>query len=155
MLPVKNNLGDSSAGVAFEVVDGANGAARIEWSSDPIALTDEFSSSSTTEDRRPRHSELDRAVAWVQGALANGPVPSQQLLAQAQTAGISERCFNRARARLGVIATKEQKIGGCWMSALPSIEGRDCEDGQNSDLAASAMLASLAASQNPEDSLCH
>jgi len=143
MIPLKNNLGDASTAVAFHVEEAPNGAARIQWSPEPVELTgDDFSHSAAADDRpRPRLTELDRAIAWLQGALAGGPMPSRELIECALRAGIRERCLARARARLGVVAANDQKIGGRWQCSLPQPNQPDHRDCQNSDLAASAASA--------------
>jgi hypothetical protein len=125
-------------------------AARIEWQPTPLNLADQDLSpeAPSPQTQPPRLLEIDRAVAWLQGALAAGPVPSQTLIDHAATIGISERNLNRARARLGVSAVKEPKFGGGWVCSLPVEAARDCKGcqtaskgGQENALAALAPFA--------------
>jgi putative DNA primase/helicase len=158
MLPVKNNLGDAQSAMTFSVSSTEGGSARIHWNPAPLDLAGQNPAheAQSRETRPPRHLEIDRAIAWLQGALAAGPVPSQTLIEQAAAAGISERNLNRARARLGVSAVKEPKFGGRWACSLPSDATRDCEGCQvvskgcqENSLAALAPLAAFGQPEQP------
>ncbi|MEI7837700.1 MAG: hypothetical protein WCK05_14975, partial [Planctomycetota bacterium] len=53
-------------------------------------------------------SELEEAAGWLADALADGPRPAKEILAQAREDGISKRTLERAKKSLGVIASKAQ-----------------------------------------------
>jgi KaiC/GvpD/RAD55 family RecA-like ATPase len=152
MLPVKNNLGDAQIAMTFSVASTEGGSARINWDPTPLDLAGQnlAHEAQSHANRPPRLLEIDRAVAWLQGALAAGPVPSQTLIEQAAEAGVSERCLSRARTKLRVAAYNDGKIGGRWMCALPENAMRISRERHNSDLAASAVSAPSAASPLPE-----
>ena len=138
---VKNNLAAPPPTLAFDILSNPQGDARIEWSPSAVELSagePRAGIAGPATDSPRRVAEIDRAMAWLQGALAAGPVPSHELGERAVDAGLSERCLDRARARLGV-APHDRKIGGRWLCALPvtTEQGR-----QITDMAALAVLAS-------------
>jgi hypothetical protein len=61
-------------------------------------------------------SELNRAVALLKELLANGPLPANQVFAQARAAGLSEPTLKRAKRWLGI---KSNKLPGQWQWELP------------------------------------
>ena len=150
LLPVKNNLGDAATAAPFNVREAPNGAALIDWSPEPLLLSRDRVVAIPNNDEPRRGAEIERAVAWLAHQLADGPVPSQDLLAHAIAIGISERCLSRARAKLGVQATHDRAIGGRWLCCLPSKNPENRRDCQQNQLADSADSAVLAASQIPE-----
>jgi putative DNA primase/helicase len=144
--PVKNNLAGPQPPLAFEVRSDWDGTALIEWSPASVDISwDDLASQATkAAPRQQRLSEIDRATAWLQGALAAGPVPTRDLDASAHSAGFSERTLYRARARLRVRATNDRQIGGTWTCALPSGEEPEVRGCQDLPLAASAASAASA-----------
>jgi putative DNA primase/helicase len=155
LLPLKSNLGDSRTALSFSVTGvPEESAARIAWNAAPF----EFSPRDLVPINRgrtapaPRQTEVDRAIAWLQGALAAGPVPSCELAKRALAAGISTKTFNRARTRLGVLSSKPQFVGAKWQCELPDQDARSLRDGHFEDLANLANLANMANSAIPEHS---
>jgi putative DNA primase/helicase len=143
LITVKCNLGAKQPPLAFEVQSDAIGAPSIQWSPAPADFVPEGLQDSSSAQNAPvrRLTETDRAVAWLQGALAAGPVPSLELTQRAIAAGISCRTFKRARARLGVQASKASRVGAAWECALPNPNSPRIREGQFSDLADLALLA--------------
>jgi putative DNA primase/helicase len=130
LIPLKNNLGDARTALSFSVTGAPDEpAAKIAWNSAPF----EFSARDLVPTNRgrtaaaPRQTEVDRAIAWVQGALAAGPVPSAELFQRAAAAGITRNAFYRARMRLGIEASNDKQIGGAWNCSLPASEGEAAE----------------------------
>ncbi len=73
---------------------------------------------------RPEH--LDKAgpkviaaAEWLQQALANGLQRATELRKQAGENCITPRTLDRAKSRLGVVASNEGMIGGVWYWAMP------------------------------------
>jgi putative DNA primase/helicase len=129
LLPVKNNLGDARTALSFRVTGSPAAVARIAWNPVPF----EPAVCEAALDVHPQQpssrclSEVDRAIAWLQGALAAGPVPSQELIQRAAAAGIARSAFYRARTRLGIQASNESQIGGAWNCTLPGKVQRAAE----------------------------
>jgi hypothetical protein len=70
-------------------------------------------------------SAMGRAVALLIGLLKDGPKDAAVILANAESANISERTLQRAAERLGVTKTKADFSGGwIWMIPLPDTAKR-------------------------------
>lgn len=154
LIPVKNNHGDAATMAPFNVGAGENGMSRLEWSPEatPLAVDhrDDAASTPMASIGRPRGSlKVQRAMSWLRQTLAAGPVPSQELLAQAEAAGISERSLWRAKARLGVTTTNRGTVGRPWSWSLPTLADKNAHVCQKL-VADMADLAEMADSQNPE-----
>lgn len=148
LLPVKNNLAASTSALAFDVVDapgGPAGGAILQWSANPVPLApgEIPHLDAATTASAPRIRQLDRAIAWLEGALAAGPVLSGELVERAQKVGISERSLRRARAQLGVVVTHDVKHGGRWRCVLPNQVAPAEQGGLEFPAAALAPLAAL------------
>jgi hypothetical protein len=114
IVPVKPNVARMAPALAFRLED-SDGAGRIEWEGEvPGVTADDL----VAPARRVRDATLRGAEDFLLNALANGPVPSDEMEAAARAAGFSTRTTQRARALLGVQATKAP--GGAWVLALPS-----------------------------------
>ena len=94
----KSNLSSKKGGLAFRI----NGdPPRIEWSSDPVQLSDGDvlqTDSGESEDR----SEVEECSGWLKEALSEGPVAAVELKRLAREAGYSDATLRRAKARSGV-----------------------------------------------------
>lgn len=148
--PIKNNLAEPQSPLEFELRSNHNGP-EIHWSDAPCDLTAEDLLQDASPSRGPqrRVPEIDRACAWLQGALAAGPVGSRDLAARAAAAGIQERLLKRARERLGVVAAKHGVEPGCWVCNLPS-KPEKTEGGQICDLSPLVPLSPLASFQGSD-----
>ncbi|MBA4104446.1 MAG: hypothetical protein C0485_01720 [Pirellula sp.] len=154
LIPVKNNHGDAATLAPFNVGAGANGISQLEWSPEatPLAMDrphDADSSTPTSAGSPLRGVKVRRAMKWLQRTLVAGPVTSQDLLAQAEAAGISERSLRRAKARLGVQSSNRGIVGQPWLCALPTLGVENDHVGQQ-HLADTADMANMAETQNPE-----
>lgn len=156
LIPVKNNFGEAETMAPFSVVAGLDGASQIEWSPEPRPLQIEH-----REDVPPgklaataplrRETAIEHAIKWVEQTLSanGGSLLSCHLASKAEEAGINSRTLRRAKKELGVISSKLGFAGGPWRCMLPSFDQKR-EGGQENELVALAMLATLADSQNPE-----
>ncbi len=61
---------------------------------------------------------MGEAVRWLGELLKDGSVDSKEIFSDAKQAGIAWRTVERAKARLGVKATKASYAGG-WRWTLP------------------------------------
>ena len=120
MVPTKNNIGNDETGLAYTLASAScNDTAVVEWEADPVEISaDDLLATYTTKSPGPDPVERDEATVWLAEALADGPRPAKELLAQAKKDGISEGTLKRAKRELGVIASKDGWDGG-WVWRLP------------------------------------
>lgn len=129
LLPIKNNLGADVAGASYRigetVVDGLGGVPYVTWDLEPVttsadeALAPAISSESTVAD----------ASEFLREMLKSGPVKVNELKAEANSAGLSWRTLERAKAELDVIAERvsEGNAGkGAWVWKLDD-EGKSAK----------------------------
>ncbi|HET6879836.1 MAG TPA: hypothetical protein VFI31_06765, partial [Pirellulales bacterium] len=122
LLPVKNNLAPDveTFGRAFELFDG-----QIRWHGDDPApdLAEALLPSTHNSDRRRlRHA----AAAWLEEALAGGPLASKDLYRQGAENGFSQGTLKRAATELGIHPHKTGFDGGWEMrwTPPPVVRGR-------------------------------
>lgn len=125
VLPVKNNLGADSLGLAYRI-KSVNGLPVVDWEPDPVTVSvDEALGSADTNEER---SATDEAVDWLRDLLRVGPMKASDVQKEARQAGIGDKPLRRARERLGIKPKKREFAGG-WEWALPSIEvAQDAQD---------------------------
>jgi putative DNA primase/helicase len=124
LLPAKNNLGDDRTGYAYTIkpvsLPGSITTSRIVWGPDPVTTTaDEAMAGSS-----PSHTEAPRrsvAEGWLQEILADCSVPSAQVRAEAEAAGLAWATVRRAADALGVVVLRVGGIAGAgeWRWSLP------------------------------------
>jgi hypothetical protein len=151
---IKNNLADAAPSLAFDLTDAPGGAATVTWSETPLDDADDVPPTlavfAPTKTVPPR--QFDRAVAWLEGALAAGPVLTADLEARGAQAGHSLRTLQRARAQLRVKSFRQDaKYGGRWLCALPDRCSPDDQVRQPKPLAELADLADMADMPAPDD----
>jgi hypothetical protein len=61
-------------------------------------------------------------MTFLRGLLADGPVASKQVMADAKANGIAQRTLWRAKTELGVIAERAKGQTGAWYWMLPPAE---------------------------------
>lgn len=146
LIAAKSNLGAAPPPLVYQVTTNALGAPSIAWTPAPTDFVFEGLSppSAAHRDSPGRLTETQRATAWLQGALAAGPVPSRELAQRALAAGFSHSTLKRARASIGVNASKANDIDGGWNCALPDKVGPDFEEDQRTEL---SLLDPLAPSE--------
>ena len=117
VLPIKNNLGPDSSGVAYEVTESANGAPTVTWDPDPVTLSAEEALSSEPDEFR---TEREEAVDWLKDRLSVGSVSSKQIFRDSKGEGIKDRTLRRAKDELGI---KPRKLGFSreWVWELPKM----------------------------------
>jgi putative DNA primase/helicase len=119
-LALKNNIGQDQTGLAFAVegvtLPGGIETSRVVWEGEPVTMSAEeaFAPELNREDR----AAVEEAKAFLAGLLADGPVPSRQVRADAEGAGHHWSAIRRAQVALGVDAVKEGFKGG-WTWRLP------------------------------------
>ena len=134
-LPMKNNIGPDSEGLAFQI-EGAivqSGAgplesSRVVWDFEPVTTTaDEVMRTGlwwTAEDS----SALREAKGWLQEILGE-PTSAAEIFRMAKEAGISKRTVRRASKGLRIVTRKTGMKDG-WVWSLPSKVAKPVEDVQ-------------------------
>lgn len=119
-LPLKNNIAKGGTGLAFTIqsaaVEGPDGpidTSRVVWLEGAVSTTaNEVMTAPLDQEER---SDLDDAKEFLRGLLAEGPVKSKQIKADAEGAGYAWRTIQRAQSALGVVAFKGgMKEGWLW-----------------------------------------
>lgn len=113
----KSNLARGATRALAYHVEDCDGVARVAWegTSEHNPTTLLASNSDTEKSFRP----VDRAEAFLQGLLAEGPVRTTKVIEKASENGIAERTLERARRKLGVKAFRVD-FRGPWMWVLES-----------------------------------
>jgi len=112
LLPIKNNLGNDTTGLAYSITDG-----RITWEPAPVTTTADVALSPKA--KRSPDKESAEAEAWLKATLVPGtPTPSKSILADARECGINERRLREAARSLGV-AIKKTGMNDGWTWSLP------------------------------------
>ncbi len=103
ILPMKNNLGNDSMGMAYQIETAENGAPVVMWEPEPVDIDINVVLSGESDDYR---SERNDAIDWLESELSGGPVPVAKLKQYANAAGHSWTTVKRAKKDIGVIAKK-------------------------------------------------
>jgi putative DNA primase/helicase len=129
MLPVKNNLGPDSTGLAYVVAQADNGAPMVAWEPDPVTISADEAMRPTNDEER---TATDEAMEWLRDILAGGPMPASEAHKQARQAGISDKALRTARERLSIRSIKEGGPFGTgeqrWIWCLPAEDALNAED---------------------------
>jgi hypothetical protein len=121
MLPMKNNLGGDSTGLAFQLSrrHSHNGQLCVVWEAGPVDTSADDALAPTTPHRGRAPEERAEAIAFLRQALAAGPRLGSDVLADAKGGhGITDRTLTRARRELRVQAYRESPKGK-WLWKLP------------------------------------
>lgn len=141
LAPTKSNLDRPPAALAFRLVAmPGTDVARVEW----IGQTGHTAAALLAAPDDEARSERDEAKAWLHDALATGPVAAKEIRDRARQDDIARRTLDRAKAALGVQATRHGGIGsqGHWEWALPvDAEGaKDATDVLSTSLSGAGAL---------------
>lgn len=129
MLPIKNNLGKDSGGLAFTVSakDATNsGTAFITWLPGTVTVSADDALAEYPRQSGSRRNRWQQTINWLRDYLADGPKPAADVISAAKDAGISAK---RVRGAYGAMGGEPRKQGfdGGWVWQLPS---EDDQDGQ-------------------------
>jgi len=120
ILPLKNNLGPDTAGMAYRIVP-LTGFAQplIEWEPKPIYISADEALGEQSGAPADRRTEVDDAAEWLNEYLATGPKFVNEVEKDAKAAGFSPATLKRAKSSVSV---KSVKIGfeKGWSWKLPS-----------------------------------
>ncbi len=110
MAHAKCNLARLGASLSYE--KGDNG---FRWLGEVSVTAYDLAAE---HDDRDARTALEEAKDFLREVLANGRVPSKELIEQADQLGISKRTLRRARSDLGVRA---EQVGNQWYASMPSV----------------------------------
>ena len=119
----KSNLCREVDGLAFSI-EGDPPA--VCWQKGTVRMSADEAceiEAATGRKRGPEAVARKEAEMWLRDALANGPRPTPEVLAEAAKVGFKEGVVRHAKAALNVVAKKADLVGG-WTWRLP-----DAEDG--------------------------
>lgn len=114
LAPIKNNLCKPPESLSFHLEADPAGAARVVWDGTSTHSASALLAMPSTDEER--HA-IDDAKDFLLTVLADGPVASSQVLAEARGAGMSEKTLRRAKDALGVVPKKTSMSGG-WVWSL-------------------------------------
>jgi len=123
LAPTKNNLAGHPKSLLYGLEEADNGAVRVIWAGES-----EYSASELLQSVRVDRADARReAEAFLETLLADGPVPKATVEEEAKAANISPGTVRRAKTSLGVIAERENQVGGergagRWVWKLPATE---------------------------------
>jgi hypothetical protein len=134
-LPMKNNLGNDAAGMAYTIEPNTQGTgAVVRWSNEEVHTAADNTVAANLG--RPS-TERSEAARWLTQLLADGPMPTNEVHDAASAAGYTLATIRRAFRAIGGNAVK-QGSGWQWqlhanqdaqksdcgvLSILPAVEG--------------------------------
>jgi hypothetical protein len=144
-LPMKNNIGPDSIGLAFRIegttVQSGAGplqTSRVVWDTEPVTVTaDDVMRPQATESS----SAFREATDWLGDTLTE-PTSAAEVMRLAVEAGISKATLRRASDALGVIKEKTGMKGG-WTWTLPPKVLKESEDAQEKNVSTFGNLEHL------------
>jgi hypothetical protein len=154
----KNNLALHPKSLIYTLEEADNGAVRVLWAGES-----EYSASELLQSVRMDQADARReAEDFLVSLLSDGPVPKATVEDEAKAASISTGTLRRAKTSLGVIAVRENEVGGergagQWVWKLPADEetrrGVQLQDVQGAQGRGSEHLERIASDRPPESSL--
>lgn len=122
MLPVKSNLAPDVLGLAYRTEPaGPLGAPVVAWEADPVDLDVEAVLSRDPKGTEAQ-TEREQAADWLREELADGPMPSAQVLKDGKANGFAEKTLRRAKRQVAE-AVKDGFTGG-WSWRLKDEDGQ-------------------------------
>ena len=104
-LHAKNNLAPPPQGLAFRLeqclVEGDIVASRILWDTEPVTITANEALAAEAAGTESRTAKAE-AMAFLQAALAGGPMPAADVNRMAREHGLTTKAIRSAREALGV-----------------------------------------------------
>jgi len=131
-LPMKNNIGPDSAGLAFRIEAatvqsdaGPLQTSLVAWDSEPVTTT----ADEVMRTQAPEHGSILReAEEWLRETLSE-PTPAAEIYRMATDAGISSKTLRRASESLRIVKKKTGMKAG-WVWSLPPKMPKTPEDAQ-------------------------
>lgn len=115
ILPAKMNLAPDPTGLAYCLDQGV-----VCWEADPVKMhADELLAIEANAKPDTDRTQRDEATGWLCDVLANGPMPSKDIIGDGREQGHSEKTLRRAYKEMGGKPTKTGMDGG-WLWSLPT-----------------------------------
>ena len=113
-LPIKNNLGNDSTGLAFELSPrhGIDSVPCVAWMDGAVETTADEAMAGPR-----RKSKKDDAADWLRSTLADGPVAATDILEKGKAEGFSERTLRRTLNEIGG-GSEKGGFGSGWSWTL-------------------------------------
>jgi len=105
LAPVKNNLARDTHAMRYRISE-RNGSPVVSWDGSCDLIADDLVSADTC-----RMDATDAAARWLEGHLADGAVPANEVKKAAASAGHAEKTLERAKKVAGVAS---RKVGDLW-----------------------------------------
>jgi putative DNA primase/helicase len=115
---LKNNLARDTMGMAYRLVD-VGGYPRAEWEPDPVDIRADDLLAQERADATAREGRHREVETWLKKLLADGPMCSREVEAEAKGADIPWAAVRAAKARLGIVPYHEGGRHGSWKWTLP------------------------------------
>ena len=113
----KSNLGPRPESLSFHLEAGEGEAAHVVWDGTSAHDANALLAAPATGEER---TASDEAQEFLLAVLAEGPVASTQIVAEARGAGLSERTLRRAKGALG-IESRKRDMRSPWVWELPKV----------------------------------
>lgn len=120
----KNNLAPPQEGLAFRIQGDLTTYPVLEWEPTPISIT--ANQALAQEYDAAQDGSIDEAQKVLTLSLTHGPRLAEDVMAEMEGAGFSERTIRRAKAALGV-RSRKRGYSGKWEWYLP--EGEQPSEG--------------------------
>ncbi len=115
LLPLKNNLGRDTGGLAFSVqsitLESGLETSRVEWEPDPVNISAD--DAMRTDADPDKAGEREEARRFLLDLLKDGPAMAAEAERECLEAGFSVRTLKRAKKDLGIVSEKTAE-GWCW-----------------------------------------
>lgn len=124
LVRAKSNIGPDGGGYAYSVTQeelrefAGVVASSIVWGKPLDGSAQALLATAENGTDSGERTALSEAEAFLRAELADGRVPSRELMKRAREAGISERTLKRARRSMGVQRDKDGATGA-WYCSLP------------------------------------
>ena len=114
----------------FTLEEAEGGAVRINWLGESEVSAKDLLATPQDHEQTDARGE---AAEFLQDILSEGPVPANEVIQDAEDAGIAEKTLRRAKKLLRVVAYRENRAGeqrgsGRWMWKLPVVDLSTEED---------------------------
>ena len=154
LLPVKLNIAPDPTGLAYAIQPclGDPAVACVAWERDPVSVTaDEVLAAEGRADPDEQTARQD-AVEWLRAALADGPLPADEVRKQARINAIAEATLRRAKTDAGVESYKGTGSDPRWYWRLKrDAQGQGAQDDPPQDVSALSALSTLESFQDAQD----